>query len=273
MFFCFLLNDHPSLREISPLPEGTNTPPWIHNKRIGAYKLLASIGKGGFGEVFLAEKDGVLKAVKVFTPLRSDSKSFDVEYAGMTQARFLSDHPNFVPIEYVGKEPYCIYYCMPIADSLSDTRYLPATLHNFLVLNPTPPERELVKMAQDILSCLIFLHQKKLIHRDVKPENILKFGSTWKLGDPGLLSHRTKKTAGTPGFFIDLKSHRADETDDLYALGKVLYFACTGMSPEQYPLVPEHYDYDRYSRLRQVYREACERNYRTAEDFLRDLPT
>ncbi len=267
MFWIFLA-EH-IFHTATPLADRSDSP-WLKNRQLGGWKLLASIGKGGFGEAFLAEKGGIQKALKVFTPAKEDSKSFDMEYSGMRFAQGVT-HANFVPIEFVGKAEHCIYYVMPPADTLSGTEYIPATLSNVMIERQLS-ENELIQMAAGILSALSFLHGKKLIHRDVKPENILRFGKHWKLGDPGLVSpSRPKEIAGTPGFYINLKSRRTDETDDLYALGKVLYFACTGMNPEHYPLVPENYDYDRYSRLRPIYRNACERKYKSSGEFLEEL--
>ena len=273
MFWLFLC-EH-ALKTVKPLPDGVDVPPWIADKKIGDYRLLASIGKGGFGEVFLAEnRDGNRKAVKIFTPKRKGPVAFNLEYDGMRMAEFAGVHQNLVPIESVGRTEHCVYYTMPLADSLREAEYIPATLHNVLTDRKTMDEEELAQMALDILDALAYLHRKQLIHRDVKLDNILRFGNVWKLGDPGLLSpRRQKKSAGTPGFFINLKSHRTDESDDLYALGKVLYCAWTGMGPEHYPLVPIPYNYDRYARLRSVYRLAVGQKIATAEEFSKKLKT
>ena len=114
MFWLFLC-EH-ALKTVKPLPDGVDVPPWIADKKIGDYRLLASIGKGGFGEVFLAEnRDGNRKAVKIFTPKRKGPVAFNLEYDGMRMAEFAGVHQNLVPIESVGRTEHCVYYTMPLA--------------------------------------------------------------------------------------------------------------------------------------------------------------
>jgi len=270
MFWLFLLQH--AMRQVSPLPEGADQPPWIRSGKLDEYQLLGSIGKGAFGEVFLAETpDGQRKAVKVFLPQEADRRAFDLEFDGMEFAQHAGRHPNIIPIEKVGRTEFCMYYVMPLADSCSEAQYIPCSLYNRMASGPLN-EEELLQMASAILRALEFLHGKKLIHRDIKPDNILKVNGVWCLGDPGLLSPcRPKRFAGTPGFYLSGKNRRADIVDDLYALGKVLYCASTGMDPEHYPLVPPDYDYSKYPRLRRICRRAAERKYKNANEMRKDV--
>ena len=266
MLLFFLEN---AMRKVSPLPEGKL--PHLLSKKIGEYKLTGMIGKGNFGEVFLAEDAaGVGKALKIFMPQNEDRRSFDLEYDGLFLARGLM-HKNLVPIEYVGRTEYCIYYTMSLADSLSKEEYIPHTLYNRMVQNDLE-EKELLQMTADILSALEYLHNKKLLHRDIKPDNIFKINGVWCLGDTGSLAFRNpKRFSGTPGFYPEKKNFRADEASDLYALGKTLYCAATGMKQEYYPLVPEKYDYSRYANLRKLYRNAVEGKYQNANEMRKDV--
>ena len=270
MFWIFLLNH--AMRQVSPLPEGTALPPWIREKRLDDWRLAGSIGKGTFGEVFLAEDaSGNRNALKVFTPEAADRRAFDLEYDGMEAVRMVAEHPNLVPIESVGRTDYCIYYTMPLADALCEEPYVPHTLYNRMVKNDLT-EAELLELAESVLEALAFLHTKGLVHRDVKPDNSLKVGGVWRLGDPGLVTfRRPARFAGTPGFYPEKKHFRADTGSDLYALGKTLYCATTGMKPENYPLVPDHYDYSRYPALRRIYRRAVEGKYKNANEMKEDM--
>ena len=160
---------------------------------------------------------------------------------------------------------------MPLADVLCEDPYVPHTLYNRMVKNDLA-ESELLELAASVLKALAFLHTKGLVHRDVKPDNILKVDGVWCLGDPGLVTfRRPARFAGTPGFYPEKKNFRADAGSDLYALGKTLYCAATGMKPENYPLVPEPYDYSRYPALRRIYRRAVEGKYNTADEMRKDV--
>lgn len=258
-----------AMRKVSPLPNGEA--PYLVSKKIGEYKLTGMIGRGNFGEVFLAEDpSGFRKALKIFMPQGEDRRSFDLEYDCLFLARGL-ENEYLVPVEYVGRTEYCIYYTMPLADSLSKEEYIPHTLYNRMIQNDLS-ETELLQMSVDILSALAYLHGKKMIHRDIKPDNIFKVNGIWCLGDTGSLAFRDpKRFAGTPGFYPDRKNCHIDEKTDLYALGKTLYCAATGMKPENYPLVPENYDYSRYANLRKLYRNAVEEKYKTADQMRKDV--
>ena len=189
----------------------------------------------------------------------------------------MSTHPNVLPIESVGRTEHCIYYTMPLADPLGSGHYEPYTLYNRirrdnLTGKDELTEAELLELADAMLNALEFIHGKELIHRDVKPDNIMRVEGVWRLGDLGLISRlRPRDFAGTPGYYPERKSFRADMSSDIYALGKTLYCAATGMKPTCYPLVPEKYDYDRYSKLRSIYRAAVEGKYETADEMKRDV--
>ena len=267
MLLLLLLLD--SLRHVSPLPEGKDQPPWIRKKRLDDWHLLGSIGRGNFGEVFLAEdRKGNRKALKVFHPSgESDRRAFDIEYDGMQRAHWLKMHPHLVPVESVGWTKYCAYYIMPLADALVPEPYAPHTLYNRMMKKDLA-EAELLEIASSVLDALEFLHGNGLVHRDVKPDNILRVDGSWCLGDLGsVASRRPRSFAGTPGFYPEKKNFRADASSDLYALGKTLYCAATGTKPENYPLVPEHYDYDRYPKIRRLYRDAIDGKYKTATEM------
>jgi serine/threonine protein kinase len=257
------------MHQVSPLPEGEL--PHLAAKKIGEYQLAGIIGKGNFGEVFLAEdSNGVQNALKIFIPRFDDHRNFDLEYDGMFLTHKLQNE-YLVPVEYVGRTEYCIYYTMPLADSLSEKEYIPHTLYNRMIQNDLD-EKELLQMTSNILSALAYLHDRKLIHRDIKPDNIFKINGVWCLGDTGSLAFsRPKNFTGTPGFYPEKKNFRADEVSDLYALGKTLYCAATGMKPEHYPLVPENYDYSRYAIVRRIYRNSIEGKYKTANQMRKDV--
>ena len=279
MLLLFLANHLTHL--VSPLPEGEKKPPWLKKGHLDNWELIREIGSGGSGDVFLAgNSDNDIRALKIFSPKSDDRRAFDLEFDGIFKAKSIGEHPYIVPIESIGKKQYCMYYTMPLADHLDtgpDCKihtlydYRPHTLYNRIIDNDLT-EPELLELASNILDALDFLHGKGLVHRDVKPDNIMRVRGVWCLGDLGLISwRRPRNFAGTPGYYPERKSFRADTSSDIYALGKTLYCAATGMKPTCYPLVPEKYDYDRYSNLRSIYRAAVEGKYETANEMKRDV--
>ena len=274
MLYFLLVND--MLRRVSSLPRG-KLPPWIENRRVDDWSLHGMITSGNFGEVFIAENsEGKRRALKIFAPSENDRRAFDIECDGMMRMIGLR-HPNLVPIETFGRTEHCLYYTMPLADELfANPFYVPFTLRNRMVRRvygtgirfTDLTEAQLLDIAASVLPALDFLHGKGLLHRDVKPDNIMRVNGAWCLGDPGLISScRPRCFAGTQGFYPEKKRFRANASTDLYALGKTLYCAATRMSADRYPLVPENYDYDRYTKLRAIYRNAVEGKYKTAAEM------
>lgn len=209
---------------------------------LGAYRLLADCGHGAYGQVFLAENtlSGQCVALKMIS---RQGRSVERELQGLMRYRSCR-HENLLIIHHVEQTEEFLYYTMDAADALDagSGEYCPDTLANRLRLRGPLLESEVRSMAIALLNGLGALHQAGLIHRDIKPDNILWVGQRPVLGDIGLVSGEMSVSfAGTPGFLppeLLTGERRAAPRDDFYALGKVIYCALSGNAPSDFPRFP-----------------------------------
>lgn len=126
-------------------------------------------------------------------------------------------------------------------------------------------------MLDGLLAGLEELHRRGLVHRDIKPDNILWVNGRPTLADVGLVAADGKGSlVGTPGFMSPkLMSGKgpADASDDFYALGKVLYCALTGLPVGEYPSIPASMTISADVALGRAYREACRQPVRSSAEF------
>lgn len=206
-------------------------------KRLGQYVIDARIGKGGMGEVFLAHH-AMLRRPTAIKLLRADS----AEDVG-AQARFRREvqltcqltHPNTIEIFDYGRTPEGVfYYAMEYVDGF--------TLQSLVDRTGPVPEARVVHILLQCCGSLGEAHQRGLLHRDVKPRNIMlaerggEFDSV-KILDFGLVRDLERdlndpdRLAGTPMYIAPeaiLSPDVVTAQADLYALGAVGYFLLTG---------------------------------------------
>ncbi|MBR6371871.1 MAG: SUMF1/EgtB/PvdO family nonheme iron enzyme [Victivallales bacterium] len=223
---------------ISIFPEG-----------IAGFEPVAFCGFGGYGSVWLVKDEtGRLHALKVIDKASLQEK----EMQGLEVSSRITDCPNLLQIHYIGHYPGGMFYTMEPGDNAGAAgKYMPDTLAQRLNAAPGGlPLQDVRKLALDMLKALQKLHAANLVHRDIKPENIIYVNGAPKLSDLGLVRSlsMTVSLGGTLGFIPPDRicqfanetqpSLKAECADDLYALGKVLYCALTGNSPERFPSVP-----------------------------------
>lgn len=281
--------------------EARSEPPLVPNHR-----LFRCIGRGSFGEVWLA-LDAMKKwtAVKVVYIGSGDrARAFDQEFAGLKHYDELANTDgSLMPIRNVGRdeERGIFYYSMELADDVrtraplkrvggadpSDAArlsaaYEPWTLSTELRLHHRLPPRECAQHAIILAEALERLHAGNVLHRDIKPSNIIFVHGRPKLADIGLVAvadASCSSLAGTPGF---VPFHEPGTiSGDLFALGKVIYLMATGRQIQEFP--KEAGDLDEcqgaergeMGELQAVYDRACDpdpvRRYRAAGDLRRDL--
>ncbi len=202
----------------------------------GRYRIEALLGRGGFGVVYKAWDDQLRRSVAIKVTYRQFLSS-NGRNAYLTEARTVAslDHPHIVPVHDVGQTEKGDYYLVAKLIDGSD-------LASRMKAN-RPSHQESVKIVASIAEALHHAHGKGLVHRDIKPGNILidtqghafltDFGLALREEDFG----RDQGQAGTPGYMSPEQArgegHRVDGRTDLYGLGVVLYELLTGRRPFQ----------------------------------------
>jgi len=211
------------------------------------HELIRRIGRGAYGEVWLARcATGAYRAVKIVHRQSFDhDRPFEREFEGILKFEPVSrTHDSQVDILHVGRGEDCFYYVMELADDqatggqINPDNYTPRTLKSDLQFHGRLPFEECVRIGIALATALEHLHENGLVHRDVKPSNIIFINGVPKLADIGLVTgvDATHTFVGTEGFAAPEGSGTAQA--DLYSLGKVLYEAATGKDRQEFPELP-----------------------------------
>jgi len=217
-------------------------------RTLGKYRIEALLGTGGFAWVYRAfDPDLEIQvAVKVLKPQFAGDADFEERFRREASTAARLRHPNVITIYAVGREDDAVYFAMD---------YLPQSLAGRLGVMTTLPGPMLVRLGLDVASALGFAHRQGVIHRDVKPDNILfdEHGNA-VVADFGIAravaAHAaetgTALVVGTPHYFApeQARGKPLDGRADLYALGVTLYRAAAGVLPfpgdDWYEIAKQH---------------------------------
>jgi serine/threonine-protein kinase len=227
----------------SPLPNGSGkvppTPSGHHLRTLGKYRLLRRLGQGGMGSVYLGYEEGAKRqvAIKVLSDQLASNQPYVERFYREAKSGALLDHPNIVRCITAGRDAGTgkHYLVLEYVDGLS--------AHTLLESAGRLSVGDAVHIALDIARGLEHVHSRNIVHRDIKPDNILITRSgVAKLADLGLakrvdeVSHLTgfRQGFGTLDYIpyeqaVDAK--QADGRSDIYALGSTLYQLVTGEVP------------------------------------------
>lgn len=199
------------------------------------YELREQVGLGGMGEVWLGWDRRLRRevAVKLLLPQLSDEPSFRQRFEVEARAAAALEHPNVVNVFDIDEDDGALFIVME--------RLPGPSLDRRLAEGPMA-EEEVRRVAVDLLSGLAAAHAQNLVHRDIKPGNLIRSaGGRWKVGDFGVAKDLASTAAltlvgvavGTPAYLApeQLDGRTATAATDLWAAAVVLREALTGMRP------------------------------------------
>lgn len=241
----------------------------------GNYQLERELGQGGMGTVYLAQDSGLHRqvALKILRSDLGDDPSFAKKFLEEVEVTASLAHPNIIRVFTLGEQDGRLYLVMEHLDQPS--------LENRMENQAKISERDVLEIGIGIASALQFAHEETgLIHRDIKPGNILfGRGNIPKLADFGLAAGARSAQGqqdeiwGTPYYVSPERLLREPEDirSDIYSLGATLYHAIAGRPPfeaETAEEVAKRHISDRPPPLRSLCPEAQEQTVITLDKCL-----
>jgi eukaryotic-like serine/threonine-protein kinase len=207
-------------------------------QKIPGFKIVSKLGAGAMATVYKAKQISLdrMVAIKVLPKKFTSNKQFIERFYAEGRAAAQLNHPNIVQAYDVGKAGEYHYFVMEFVDGSS--------VYDEIVKRKRIPEPEALELSLQTAEALEHAHAKGLIHRDVKPKNIMiATGGVAKLADMGLARAISDKEAaeaeqgkafGTP-YYISPEQIRGElqigPPADIYSLGATLYHMVTGQVP------------------------------------------
>ena len=209
----------------------------------GRYSLEREIGRGGMGVVFLARDVALERPVAIKLLQRHLAQDPTQRERFLREARTAAQlmHPNIVPIHSVEAHDDLVFFVMAFVDG--------ETLTQRVQRKGLLSGGNATRVMQEVAWALGYAHGRGVIHRDIKPDNILLEHASGRamVADFGIAQVATRDTLSVDGAFVGtvqyMSPEQADATildarTDIYSLGATIYFALTGASPVEAPTMP-----------------------------------
>ncbi|HZL55142.1 MAG TPA: serine/threonine-protein kinase, partial [Solirubrobacteraceae bacterium] len=202
---------------------------------VAGYRIVALLGRGGMGVVYEAMQLGLERpvALKLINPARVDDEEFRARFVRESHVAAGLEHPHVIPVYEAREDSGLLFIAMRLVrgPSLADVLAREAPLAPLYA----------ARLIAQVAAALGAAHARGLVHRDVKPANILlherdhtyltDFGVTRELGEDGLTT--AGEMLGTVDYMApeQCRAERVGPAADIYSLGCVLYEAVTGRVP------------------------------------------
>lgn len=204
---------------------------------LGRYKIVSEIGQGAMGTVYKAVDPIIDRTVAIKTInlnlSRQELEEYEARFQQEIKAAGRLNHPNIVTIYDVGRTDQVAYMAMEFLEGKE--------LKEIIATGNLPPTEQVVDIIAQVADGLWFAHQQDIVHRDVKPSNIMVLtGGIAKITDFGIarLPNSAVKTMtglilGSPRYMSpeQVIGKSLDTRTDIFSLGVVLYEALTGVAP------------------------------------------
>lgn len=211
-------------------------------EKLGPYRLIKVLGRGGMGAVYIGETEkGERAAIKVLSPALSDEPGFRDRFQGEVETLKRLLHPNIVQLYGFGEDDGHLFYSMELVEGRS--------LQEELSSGRRFHWREVAKIGIEVAKALKHAHDRGIVHRDLKPANLMidpqdhikltdfgiakLYGGTSLTSDGGVL--------GTADYMSpeQAEGKQVSPRCDLYSLGSVLYALLSGRPPFAAKSLPE----------------------------------
>lgn len=209
---------------------------------IAGYRIEHALGAGAMGQVYRATQLSMNRAVafKVLSPKLASNRRFRERFLREARAAGRLHHPNLIAVHDVGEADGLMFFSMELVDG--------TTVSDLLRRHGRLPEMRALEICRQALEALKFAHGNGVIHRDIKPDNLMVTNSGMvKVADLGLARAEDVEDAsitatnvgvvmGTPHYMAPEQgrdAHQVDHRADLYAVGATLYHLVCGHTPYQ----------------------------------------
>jgi len=203
-------------------------------KEVGTATILKELARGGMAIVFIAYQRTLKRQIalkilpkKLLTPKTAQRFQSEAESAAILS------HPNIIPVYEVGETDDFLFFTMQLVQGKSLGRIIEMVRKNLLPSRRTLPLEEAVRITTEVLDALYYAHGEDIIHRDIKPDNILVEKHTQRplITDFGVAKvlrgedERMPMIQGTPVYMPpeQILGREVDARSDIYAVGTMLF--------------------------------------------------